>query len=40
MCIIYIFLGLEGYGLGKLLHNKQIKRFIGSYVGENKEFES
>jgi 3-oxoacid CoA-transferase len=31
--------GLDTYGLGLLLKNKQIKRCISSYVGENKEFE-
>lgn len=31
--------GLDSYGLGLLLRNRQIKRCISSYVGENKEFE-
>ena len=31
--------GLDGFGLGKLLKTKQIKKMISSYVGENKEFE-
>lgn len=31
--------GLETYGLGLLLKNKQIKRCVSSYVGENKDFE-
>jgi 3-oxoacid CoA-transferase subunit A len=31
--------GTDGYGLGKLLITRQIKRMISSYVGENKEFE-
>eukprot|EP01125_Pyxidicula_operculata_P022920 TRINITY_DN9685_c0_g1_i1.p2 TRINITY_DN9685_c0_g1~~TRINITY_DN9685_c0_g1_i1.p2 ORF type:complete len:502 (-),score=159.95 TRINITY_DN9685_c0_g1_i1:2109-3614(-) len=31
--------GLEDAGLGLLLKNKQIKRMISSYVGENPEFE-
>lgn len=31
--------GVDEWGLGLLLHNKQIKKMIGSYVGENKEFE-
>lgn len=31
--------GVDDWGLGLLLRNKQIKRFIASYVGENKEFE-
>ncbi|CAF0718063.1 unnamed protein product [Brachionus calyciflorus] len=31
--------GLDNVGLGILLQNKQIKRMISSYVGENKEFE-
>ncbi len=31
--------GIDDFGLGILLRNKQIKRMIASYVGENKEFE-
>jgi len=31
--------GIDDWGLGPLLQNKQIKKMIGSYVGENKEFE-
>ena len=31
--------GVDGMGLGKLLFNKQIKKMISSYVGENAEFE-
>lgn len=31
--------GVDDWGLGLLLQNKQIKKMIGSYVGENKEFE-
>lgn len=31
--------GVDDWGLGLLLHNKQIKKMVGSYVGENKEFE-
>ncbi|MGE7918643.1 CoA transferase subunit A [Viridibacillus sp. NPDC093762] len=31
--------GIDDWGLGLLLHKKQIKKMIGSYVGENKEFE-
>ncbi len=31
--------GVDEWGLGLLLKNKQIKKMIGSYVGENKEFE-
>ncbi|WP_442594698.1 CoA transferase subunit A [Neobacillus sp. D3-1R] len=31
--------GIDEWGLGLLLRNKQIKKMIGSYVGENKEFE-
>ncbi len=31
--------GVDGFGLGKLLNTRQIKRMISSYVGENKEFE-
>jgi 3-oxoacid CoA-transferase subunit A len=31
--------GIDGFGLGLLLENKQIKKMISSYVGENDEFE-
>jgi 3-oxoacid CoA-transferase/3-oxoacid CoA-transferase subunit A len=31
--------GVDDFGLGLLLANKQIKKMISSYVGENKEFE-
>ncbi|KOP83322.1 CoA transferase subunit A [Cytobacillus solani] len=31
--------GVDDWGLGLLLKNKQIKKMVGSYVGENKEFE-
>lgn len=31
--------GVDGFGLGLLLENKQIKKMVASYVGENKEFE-
>ncbi|WP_071393519.1 CoA transferase subunit A [Bacillus tuaregi] len=31
--------GVDDWGLGILLKNKQIKKMISSYVGENKEFE-
>jgi len=30
--------GVDGFGLGKLLESRQIKKMIASYVGENKEF--
>ena len=30
--------GTDGVGLGKLLENKQVRRVVASYVGENKEF--
>lgn len=32
--------GLADYGNGLLIKNKQVKRIIGSYVGENKDLES
>ncbi|NWG52984.1 MAG: CoA transferase subunit A [Hydrogenophilaceae bacterium] len=32
--------GADGFGLWTLLHNRQIKKMISSYVGENKLFES
>ena len=31
--------GVDDFGLGVLLRNKQIRKMISSYVGENKEFE-
>ena len=31
--------GIDNFGLGVLLRDKQIKKMIASYVGENKEFE-
>lgn len=32
--------GVDDFGLGLLLHDKQVKKMISSYVGENKTFES
>jgi 3-oxoacid CoA-transferase subunit A len=31
--------GIDDFGLGVLLRNKQIAKMVSSYVGENKEFE-
>ena len=31
--------GVDGFGLGVLLHARQVQKVIASYVGENKEFE-
>ena len=31
--------GVDDFGLGILLRNRQVKKMISSYVGENKEFE-
>ncbi|HMN69539.1 MAG TPA: CoA transferase subunit A [Bdellovibrionales bacterium] len=31
--------GVDGFGLGVLLENKQVKKMISSYVGENELFE-
>jgi 3-oxoacid CoA-transferase subunit A len=31
--------GVDGFGLGRLLDNRRLRRTTGSYVGENKEFE-
>lgn len=31
--------GVDDWGLGLLLRNKQIRKMVASYVGENKEFE-
>ena len=31
--------GVDNFGLGLLLHTKQIKKMMSSYVGENAEFE-
>ncbi len=30
--------GVDGFGLGKLLESRQIRKMMSSYVGENKEF--
>jgi 3-oxoacid CoA-transferase subunit A len=30
--------GVDGFGLGQLLENRQVKKMISSYVGENAEF--
>ena len=30
--------GVDGFGLGKLLDTRQIRKMISSYVGENAEF--
>ena len=32
--------GVDNFGLGRLLQNRQIVKMISSYVGENEEFES
>ena len=32
--------GVDGWGLGLLLENNQIKKMVSSYVGENKTFEA
>jgi 3-oxoacid CoA-transferase len=32
--------GTDKSGLGKLLHSKQVKKMIASYIGENKTFET
>ena len=31
--------GVDDFGLGLLLQNRQVKKMISSYVGENDEFE-
>lgn len=31
--------GVDDFGIGKMLQNKQVKKMISSYVGENQEFE-
>lgn len=31
--------GIDSFGLGLLLDNRQIRKMVSSYVGENKEFE-
>jgi 3-oxoacid CoA-transferase subunit A len=31
--------GVDDFGLGLLLQNKQVKKMVSSYVGENEEFE-
>lgn len=37
--ILHPLPGVDDFGLGLLLQNKQVKRMISSYVGENAEFE-
>ena len=32
--------GVDGFGLGVLLEERQVKKMISSYVGENEEFEN
>lgn len=39
LLILIPFAGVQDFGLGVLLKNKQVKRMIASYVGENAEFE-
>jgi 3-oxoacid CoA-transferase subunit A len=39
LTIISYNCSIDDYGLGLLLKNRQIKKLIGSYIGENKEFE-
>jgi 3-oxoacid CoA-transferase subunit A len=31
--------GVDGFGIGLLLENRQVRKMISTYVGENKEFE-
>lgn len=31
--------GVDGFGLGKMLHTRQVRKMMSSYVGENQEFE-
>ena len=31
--------GVDNFGIGLMLHQKQVKKMISSYVGENAEFE-
>jgi len=31
--------GVDDFGIGLMLHGKQVKKMISSYVGENDEFE-
>ena len=31
--------GVDGFGMGVLLNNRQVRKVVASYVGENKEFE-
>lgn len=39
LCVVSNNCGVDDWGLGLLLANKQIKKMISSYVGENKTFE-
>src|ERR1700716_1681276 len=31
--------GIDGFGIGVLLENRQVKKMVSTYVGENREFE-
>ena len=39
MTVISNNCGVDDFGLGLLLHTRQIKKMVASYVGENAEFE-
>ena len=39
LTVVYNNCGVDGFGLGVLLEDRQIKKMIASYVGENDEFE-
>ena len=39
LCCISNNAGVDDFGLGLLLQQKQVKKMISSYVGENAEFE-
>ena len=39
LTIVSLNVGIDGFGIGKILESGQVKRVIGSYVGENKTFE-
>lgn len=40
LTIVSLNVGIDGFGIGKIIESGQVKRIVGSYVGENKKFES
>jgi len=38
LTIVHLTAGVDGYGVGKLIEGKKVRRICSSYVGENKVF--